>query len=282
MRLLMKIIGAGFVIMTISGFGSIERFFAPNSETWPRWEENDPKSRLRIDHGIWDKILADNVVIANQGSNRVDYGGFSADDRALLDEYIGGLSKTPVSKYHRDEQLAYWINLYNALTIQVILDHFPVESIRDIKISPGLFAIGPWGKALISIENQEISLNDIEHRILRPIWRDPRIHYAVNCASVGCPSLGERAFSAEGNDMDAQLDQAARDYVNDARGVSIINGKVSVSKIYDWFIADFGGTEKTVLNHLLEYADPDLSAQLKAIGKISDEHYDWTINDVKK
>jgi len=176
--------------------------------------------------------------------------------------------------------MAFWINLYNALTVQVVLDHFPVESIRDIKISPGLFSFGPWGKLLVSVEDEEISLNDIEHRILRPVWRDPRIHYAVNCASIGCPSLDVRAYTAD--TIDARLDQAARAYVNDPRGVTIKNGRVSVSKIYDWFIDDFGGKEKTVLRHLTQYSTPDLAAKLKEIGKLSDEHYDWSINNVSK
>ena len=95
----------------------------------------------------------------------------------------------------RDEQLAYWINLYNALTVKVILDHYPVKSILDIDISPGWFSIGPWGKKLVAVEGVEISLDDIEHRILRPIWRDPRIHYALNCAAVGCPNLLREAFT---------------------------------------------------------------------------------------
>jgi hypothetical protein len=157
-----------------------------------------------------------------------------------------------------------------------VLDHYPVESIRDIDISPGLFATGPWDKKLISIEGENLTLNDIEHRIMRPIWRDPRIHYVVNCASIGCPNLRDRAYS--GTEIDTALDRAATAYVNDPRGVSVVDGKVSVSKIYDWFIEDFGGSEGMVLRHLQRYAAPELAARLEAIGKLSDVHYDWSIN----
>jgi len=153
-----------------------------------------------------------------------------------------------VSKLNRPEQQAYWINLYNALTVQVVLDHYPVETIRDIDISPGLFSDGPWGKKLVTIEAEPVSLDDIEHRILRPIWRDPRIHYAVNCASVGCPDLLARAYRTD--DMDQTLTANAVAYINSARGVALKGGEVSVSSIYDWFEADFGGNEAGVLKHL--------------------------------
>ena len=268
-----------FLLMTLAflpGFGTIERLFAPSANLWPRWERNDPNSRESIDHTPWDNLLSRHVRTSDQGVNLVDYHGFSTGDRTMLADYITILSGVPISQFNRDQQLAYWVNLYNALTVRVVLDHYPVESIRDIDISPGLFATGPWDKKLISIEGENLTLNDIEHRIMRPIWRDPRIHYVVNCASIGCPNLRDRAFS--GTEIDTALDRAATAYVNDPRGVSVVDGKVSVSKIYDWFIEDFGGSEGMVLRHLQRYAAPELAARLEAIGKLSDVHYDWSIN----
>jgi hypothetical protein len=97
------------------------------------------------------------------------------------------LTALEISGYSRPEQFAYWFNLCNALTIQVVLDHYPVESIRDIDVSPGQFADGPWKKESVTVQAEKVSLDDIEHLILRAIWIDQRIHYAVNCASVGCP-----------------------------------------------------------------------------------------------
>ena len=276
MTRLMKSIFLLVTLAFLPGFGSIERLFAPSANLWPRWEKNAPNSRESINHSLWDNLLSRHVRKSNRGVNLVDYRGFSAADRTMLADYIAILTGVSISQFNRDQQLAYWINLYNALTVQVVLDHYPVDSIRDINISPGLFTIGPWDKTLISIEGEDLTLNDIEHRILRPIWRDPRIHYAVNCASIGCPDLRDRAYS--GTEIDAALDQAATAYVNDPRGVSVVDGKVSVSKIYDWFIEDFGGSEGMVLRHLQHYAAPELAARLEAIGKLSDVHYDWSIN----
>lgn len=276
MTRLMKSIFLLVTLAFLPGFGTIERLFAPSANLWPRWERNDPNSRESIDHTPWDNLLSRHVRTSDQGVNLVDYHGFSTGDRTMLADYITILSGVPISQFNRDQQLAYWVNLYNALTVRVVLDHYPVESIRDIDISPGLFATGPWDKKLISIEGKDLTLNDIEHRILRPIWRDPRIHYVVNCASIGCPNLRDRAYS--GTEIDTALDRAATAYVNDPRGVSVVDGKVSVSKIYDWFIEDFGGSEGMVLRHLQRYAAPELAARLEAIGKLSDVHYDWSIN----
>jgi hypothetical protein len=260
----------------LCGFGSVERFFAPNAKIWPRWEKHQPNSRDHIDHSNWDQLLSRHVRENDRGVNLVDYRGFSPSDKEKLSSYIAELSVIQVSNLNRNEQLAYWINLYNALTVQVVLTHFPVRSIRKIRTSPGLFAIGPWGEKIVTVEGNKLSLNDIEHRILRPIWRDPRIHYVLNCASIGCPNLRASAYRPLG--LDALLDGAAVAYVNSHRGVSIAKGKVSVSKIYDWFIEDFGGTEKSVLRHLQEYAKPDLAAKLKSAGKLSGAHYDWSLN----
>lgn len=276
MTRLMKSIFLLVTLAFLPGFGTIERLFAPSANLWPRWERNDPNSRESIDHTPWDNLLSRHVRTSDQGVNLVDYHGFSTGDRTMLADYITILSGVPISQFNRDQQLAYWVNLYNALTVRVVLDHYPVESIRDIDISPGLFATGPWDKKLISIEGENLTLNDIEHRIMRPIWRDPRIHYVVSCASIGCPNLRDRAYS--GTEIDTALDRAATAYVNDPRGVSVVDGKVSVSKIYDWFIEDFGGSEGMVLRHLQRYAAPELAARLEAIGKLSDVHYDWSIN----
>ena len=146
---------------------------------------------MTVDHSTWDQFLQSYLVKRNGEVNRVQYGQVSPTDHAKLSDYIHQLEQTSVRRLHRSEQKAYWINLYNALTVKVILDHYPVKSIRDIDISPGLFSNGPWGKKLVSIENQKVSLDDIEHRILRPIWKDSRVHYVVNCASICCLNLQE-------------------------------------------------------------------------------------------
>ncbi len=178
---------------------------------------------------------------------------------------------------NRSEQFAYWINLYNALTVKVVMDHYPVKSIRKINISPGWFSWGPWGKKLAIVEGERVSLDDIEHRILRPIWRDPMVHYAVNCASLGCPNLASVPYTAE--NAERLLDEGARNYINNRRGVSVSERGLIVSSIYRWFIEDFGGTDQSVIEHLKKYAAPDLAARLEGRVRIDGGHYDWTLND---
>ncbi len=182
----------------------------------------------------------------------------------------------PISTYNRQEQKAFWINLYNALTVKVILDHYPVNSIRDIDISPGWFSDGPWGAKLVIIEGEELSLDDIEHRILRPIWQDPRIHYAVNCASLGCLNLAPIAYTA--HNIEELLDQGTWAYINHPQGVTFKNGKLQVSSIYQWFQEDFGGSREGVLQHLRSYAREQLAEQLQTYrGKLIYD-YDWGLN----
>ena len=127
------------------------------------------------------------------------------------------------------------------------------------------------------MEGVALSLNDIEHRILRPIWRDPRIHYAVNCAALGCPNLRMTAFT--GANADEVLDRAARDYVNHPRGVTIRDGSLVVSSIYIWFQEDFGAGAMDVIAHLKRYAGPELRNRLMTVDGIDDDEYDWNLND---
>jgi hypothetical protein len=250
---------------------------APKAEPWPRWEAHDPASTATIDHAAWQRFVAANVVAGSDGVNRIAYGRVRAADRRALETYIAMLSATPIGRHRRDEQRAFWINLYNAATVKLILDRYPLESILKLSISPGWFSVGPWGKKLLRVEGVDLSLDDIEHRILRPIWRDPRIHYAVNCASIGCPNLRREAYTAA--NVDGLLTRAARDYVNNWRGANFVNGQLFVSSIYKWYRADFGDSNRAVIDHLRAYAAPALAARLATVNDVAGHQYDWTLND---
>lgn len=265
---------AAFVLAT--GFTDLERAFAPSSDLWDRWETHDPNSTATIDHSQWSDFLSKFVYPDRVGINRVNYAGVTAADRHHLQTYLEALQRVKISTYNRVEQEAYWINLYNAATLEVVLQHFPVEGIRDIDISPGLFADGPWGKEFLTVEGEDISLNDIEHRILRPVWNDPRVHYAVNCASIGCPNLIPIAFTAE--TLDTTKSEAAKAYINHPRGVSIVGNTATISKIYLWFSEDFGRSVEAIKAHLMLYADPALAGALKSVTSF-DYAYDWSLND---
>jgi hypothetical protein len=251
---------------------------APTAEPWPRWRAHDPNSTRDIDHSAWDALLAGYRRDAADGIARFDYEALAASraDRAASKAYLAALSATPISSFGRNAQMAFWIDLYNALTIDVVVEHWPVASIRDIRISPGWFSVGPWGRKLIAVEGEDLSLDDIEHRILRPLWSDPRVHYAVNCASLGCPNLPPRAVTAA--NLEATLAQGAVDFVNHPRGSRIESGRLRVSSIYEWFKVDFGGMDAGVIAHLRAHAKPDLARALDGVARISGHDYDWAIN----
>ncbi len=267
---------AGLAFMMTAGIGSLEALFAPDPDLWPRWQERVKGSTLTIDHGTWDRLLGTYVSTGPDGVNRFAYGRVTPADRQALKSYLESLSAIRIGQYDRPEQFAFWVNLYNALTIKVILDNMPVETIRNVDIAPGLFSSGPWDAPLITVAGEPVTLNDIEHRILRPIWRDPRIHYAVNCASIGCPNLQTDAFT--GANTAALLGAGARDYVNHPRGVAIEGDRLIVSSIYVWFKEDFGGSDAGVISHLRRYANPALNAALARHSRIDDHRYDWSLN----
>jgi hypothetical protein len=251
---------------------------APPAELWVKWQAHDDRSPATIDHSAWNSFLHGYVRIGPDGIARIPYAQVAASDRDSLAADLARLSNIPISRYSRREQFAFWVDLYNELTVKVVLDHYPVPSIRDINISPGIFAFGPWGKKLIVVEGEALGLDDIEHRILRPIWRDPRIHYAVNCASLGCPNLQPEAFTAA--NAQALLDKAARDFVNHPRGAAVTGGELTVSSIYVWYQAEFGGTPRAVIEHLKHYARPDLAAALAGVTRLSEDRYNWALNDL--
>lgn len=263
--------------VSLTGVSSLEALFAPSAKLWPQWTAHDPAATHRIRHDDWDRLLKTYLRRDDSGIHRFAYGAVSPADSAALDQYIDGLVSVPISRFNRAQQQAFWINLYNALTVKVVLAHYPEDSILDIDISPGLFADGPWDKELVQVENTPLSLNDIEHRILRPIWQDPRIHYAVNCASLGCPNLQADAFTAENSEQ--LLDFGARMYINHPRGATVTGGRLKVSSIYVWFAEDFGGSDSAIIDHLKRYAEPALAAELAAIASIDDHDYDWRLND---
>lgn len=246
---------------------------APQAELWARWERHDPQSRITVDHAALDDFLKQ-YRSEKDGVALLDYGGVDDGDAAALRGYIARLAATAVDELNRDEQRAFWINAYNALTINVILEHYPVDSIRDI--SSGFLSFGPWDEKLFAVGGERVSLNDIEHRILRPIWKDARLHYAVNCASVGCPNLAAVAYTAANSER--LLDAGARAYVNHPRGAVVHDGRLRVSSIYDWFKADFGGDDAGVIRHLKQYAEAPLRAALDGVTAVADDDYDWSLN----
>jgi hypothetical protein len=265
------------VILTTNTMWFSAATAAPSADLWPRWQTHSPNSTQTIDHTPWDMVLKKYLVTNHPSAiNRFRYADVTPADRLALDKYLMQLQKIKVSSLKQKEQEAYWINLYNSLTVKVILDHYPVKSIMDIDISPGFFSNGPWDAKLLHIEEEKVSLNDIEHRILRPIFNDNRLHYALNCASIGCPNLQPVAFTAA--NIEELLERGSREYINSPRGAQMIKGRLQVSSIYKWFQADFGGSEAGVITHLRKYAQASLADTLKTYNKGLRFEYDWGLN----
>jgi len=256
---------------------SLSTLAAPESELLAQWQESDETNSASIDHSQWQELLSRYIKENSSGINRVDYTALQSTGVDSLNNYLDSLLDIDPREYSKKEQFAYWVNLYNAATVVLIIENYPVESITKIKDS--ILSFGPWDREWIEVGEDLLSLNDIEHRILRPIWQDNRIHYAVNCASLSCPNLSNKAFTS--NNTETQLEILATDYVNHPRGVSIIKNRLYISSIYDWYKGDFGGNNESLIAHLMTYAKPDLQAQLKGLKSTSyNDDYDWQLNDL--
>jgi len=253
----------------------LEAWFAPRARLWSRWAGHDESASISIDHAPWTAFLRRYRQLGRDGIAHVDYAAVSATDRQSLENWLGGLAAVQVTRLRRDEQFCFWVNLYNGLTVRTVLLSPNVASIRDINFGGGTFLRGPWDAPLISVEGEPLTLNDIEHRILRPIWRDPRVHYVVNCASLGCPNLPEEALTPPRREV--MLTTAARGFIAHPRGVTVRPDGLVLSSIYNWFATDFD-TDGGVVAHVLRYAvDPHVGA-IRAAPSILNYAYDWRLN----
>ncbi|WP_103865459.1 DUF547 domain-containing protein [Aquimarina sp. I32.4] len=217
-------------------------------------------SQTNFDHSTWDQALLLNV--SEEG--KVDYNGFMRDSSQLY-KYFKQLSQNPPQEnWSREEKLAYWINAYNAYTIKLVIDSYPLKSIKDLE--------DPWGKKFFKIKNEWHSLGDLEHKILRK-FGDPRIHFAINCASFSCPVVWNRAYT--GSNVNEALDTQAEKFINDPTRNTITNEVVKISKIFTWYKKDFkvnGGDVKDFINR---YASVKIEKQSKKGYK----EYDWSLNE---
>jgi len=280
-RQLISVAGAGFAL-------AILPMTAAAATLTERFAQHAGGAAAVVDHSAWDQLLKTYVKVSSDGINRVDYKTFKSKGHKALKAYIGRLEAVKPQTLDRAEQFAFWANLYNAKTIDIILDNYPVKSIRDISIGEGIFGFlkssvgagGPWKAQVLKVDGQSLSLDNIEHEILRPVFKDPRVHYSVNCASIGCPNLMNGAFT--GATLDAQLDAGARAYVNHPRGIDVKDGSVQASSIYNWFKSDFGGDDTGVLAHVRRYASSETAAKLKGKSAIDSYAYDWRLNDASQ
>ncbi len=238
-----------------------------------------------FDHGSWNTLLNEHVKHLRDGvATAVDYNGM-AEDRTGLQSYLNALSAVTTAEFQqwsRDEQLAFLINAYNAFTVELILLEGQPDSIRDI----GSFFSGPWDKEFFSLLGKPRTLDEVEHEMIRgnPALMDPRIHFAVNCASIGCPALRPEAYTAD--KLDGQLEESTRKFLSDKQRnrFNADDNVLEVSKIFDWYEDDFEKAAGSVANYLLPYAKELGVPQVKQTSMKSDDltirhlDYNWKLN----
>ena len=224
---------------------------------------------LPISHAIWDTLLRQHV----DDLGLIDYQGMMEDSNQLQ-RYLDLIRQHPPNDktWSVEERMAYWINAYNAFTVELILDHYPTESIKDIK--NGIpFVNTVWDIKFIKIGGEELDLNNIEHGILRKDFADPRIHFALVCASLSCPKLQNFAFT--GDKLEEQLEQAAREFINEPFRNEIAGETIYLSKILDWYWGDF----KDQYTNRYELLDQYTEGTFDRSRPIEFLDYDWSLNE---
>ncbi|NHN27228.1 DUF547 domain-containing protein [Flavobacterium jejuense] len=213
-----------------------------------------------IDHSEWNALLKKNV--SNTGN--VNYRGFIRD-KAMLENYLNTLAtKIPDETWSKNAKLAYWINVYNAFTVKLIVDNYPIKSIKDIS--------NPWEKKFFTLEGSNYSLEQVENEILRKM-NEPRIHFAINCASYSCPNLANQAYTS--NTMERQLTDASKKFINDSSKNNISENEIKISEIFNWFSKDFKNTNTSVIDFLNKYSATKISNE----AKVSYLDYNWSLNE---
>ncbi|SHJ61976.1 DUF547 domain-containing protein [Aquimarina spongiae] len=212
-----------------------------------------------FDHKPWNILLG--KYISKDGM--VNYKGFKQNGKAFR-AYLTSLSNNPPKQsWSKNEKLAYWLNVYNAFTVKLIIDNYPLASIKDIK--------DPWDLRFFRIGKKWYTLNDVEHRMLRKMG-DPRIHFGINCASYSCPALSNKAFTAQ--NVNQELERLTIAFINDTSRNQISKDKIEISKIFSWFAKDFK-KEGTIIDFLNKYSKVTISNTAKK----SFLKYDWALNE---
>lgn len=215
----------------------------------------------KIDHKLWDIMLQEHV----DKKGDVNYAAFKKD-APRLEKYLSSLSEhPPQDDWTKNEKMAYWINAYNAFTIKLILDNYPLKSIMDLHGGKA------WDQKFIRIGGKEYSLNNIEHDILRANYKDARIHFAVNCASVSCPKLQNNAFNPAR--LEEQLEQASRSFINNTSKNNLQANQVKISRLFEWYMKDFT-QEGSLVDFLNRYA----TTKINSNAKVGYKEYDWNLN----
>ncbi|WP_103865460.1 DUF547 domain-containing protein [Aquimarina sp. I32.4] len=221
--------------------------------------ETSKNNSEAFDHHLWNELLSRHI----SENGLVYYKGFRQEYQ-ILKKYLDALSNhTPTDQWSETDTLAYWMNVYNAFTIKLILDNYPLKSIKDIK--------NPWDLRFFKLGNKWYTLNDIEHGILRKMG-DPRIHFGINCASFSCPPLLDKAFTSQ--NVDQELERLTIAFINDSKHNMIAPNSIQISKIFTWFSKDF-----TKKGSLIQFLNTYSKTPINPKAKKSFKKYNWNLNE---
>lgn len=218
---------------------------------------------LSAQTSLWNQLLSKHV----NAQGWVNYKGFQKEE-AKLDKYLAYLNDTEISTWTENARKAFWMNAYNAYTVKMILNHYPLKSIMDIKVKEK----GAWDIPIAKVGGKLYTLNAIEHEILRPKFKDPRVHAGINCASYSCPPILNKAFT-EAN-VNSLLEIAFRNFVNDPLRNKIAKDQIEISQLFDWFKSDFTDGD-SVIDYLNKYSKTKISKT----AKVTFLKYKWTLNE---
>ena len=223
-----------------------------------------------VDHSAYDKLLKKYV----NEKGLVNYKGFKSEEK-VFNQYLDMLSKNaPATSWSKSEQMAYWINAYNAYTIRLILDHYPLKSIKDIGSKIKIpFVTTPWAHKFFTIGGEKMSLDNIEHGTLRKKYDDPRIHFTLVCASISCPRLRNEAYMAD--KLEAQLNDQGHDFLNNPAKNKITKEEAQLSKYFDWYKGDWNNDGQSVVKWVDKYSATKIDDKTK----ISFLDYNWNLNE---
>jgi len=247
MKHLIKSVLTKFIVGSVAVVAlSHSAIAAPELTKIEFWDARDEQSTEVVDHSAWQALL--NVYLDDQKPRQLN----------------------------TKEQFAYWVNLYNAQTVDFIIEGVQEDDIKSIKEIRSLFVVpGPWKRTELKIEGKKVSLDNIEHGILRPIWLDHRIHFSVNCASIGCPNLLKTAFTA--SNADDLLDIAEEEFLQHPRAVRLQGDKVVISSLLNWYGDDFAETPSEMYDYLSDFVSPEIIDALAEEPNVVYD-YDWNLN----
>ena len=244
-------------------------YAAPKSEMIEFWNDYEPDSALKMNHSAWDEILKKYVVTDHpSGVNRFRYDDVTAEDKAAVEAYLTYLQSRDPRQLNHHRKKAYWMNFYNAAIVSIVLTEQPEDTIRDV----GRI----WTKKRFVVTRQEMSLNDIEHGVIRPFYNDPRVHFGFTPATIGSGNILPMAFT--GQNVEELLDLNTRAFfANSERGMLIQGRTLRISSIFKWYKDDFGGTNGSVRTFIKKHVPQEVADAIDQTTRVSYQ-YSWSLN----